>query len=59
MNGKPRRRRSYVASQRPDFNESLEKWAEYLRIDKNNPLSMAALAEWLTVQRTKNAASYK
>ena len=45
MNGKPRRRRSYVASQRPDFNDSLEKWAAYLKVENEKALAKA-LVKW-------------
>jgi len=41
MNGKPRRRRSYAASKMPDFNAPLEKWVEYLKLDKSDKQAIA------------------
>jgi len=59
MNGKPRRRRSYVASQRPDFNESAEKWCDFFKVDKNDADRKLGVAMWLEAMRRKRSASDK
>jgi len=59
MNGKPRRRRSYIASKRPDFNASEETWADYLKVSKCDPEGMKIVRALLLVMRRRIPASAK
>lgn len=53
------RRKRYGASKRPDINDPVEKWVDYLKLDKSDLAAMYALQRLLFVMQGTIPASDK